>query len=158
MDRSTVDLKDGLVVSVRAYDPQTDLPLIISTWLKSYRTGPFARRITDDVYYDHHKRIVPMLLGRAQTLVACDPDDSYEIFGYLTCEVLRGNPVLHYAYTKNRWRRLGIMTALIAASPLPPDLAGVHVSHAGPDWFDGPKDRRGLESRFPNARYNPYSL
>lgn len=130
----------------------SDHSFVLATWLRSFRHGsPFARRLIDAVYYANHHPLATAVLARSQLLVAALPDDPNVIIGYLLVEDLDGTPTIHFAYTKKEFRRMRVLTQLLAESPFPSDLAGVEISHPTFDWLEH------LAPKFPRSRLNPYT-
>ena len=132
---------------------QSDYSFLIAAWLNNYRRESyFAARITDKVFFHHHHDIVERLLARSRVLVACVPDDPNEIIGYIVWEP----GILHWTYVKKAFRKLGVGAALLKATDLPDDLAGVSITHPTKLWFTTKQNGNGLEAKFPAAIHNPY--
>ena len=94
-----------------------DLAFIYSTWLNSYRSDSHHRKTcTKFVFFKEYPKVIDLILARSQVLVACLPDDENVIIGYLVCETM--NNILHYAYTKESFRNLGVAKSLIKWTPL----------------------------------------
>ena len=86
-----------------------DLAFIYSTWLNSYRADSHYRKTcTKFIFFKEYPRVVDLILGRATTIVACLPDQPNVIIGYLVHEP----GVCHYAFTKESFRKLGVMSTL----------------------------------------------
>jgi GNAT superfamily N-acetyltransferase len=131
-----------------------DVAFIASTWKQSYwRESPWASRLRWRTFEPQHGQVVQRLLARSSALVACDPERPADIVGYLVFE-LPAPAALHFAYVKPAFRRAGVLRALLAASALPADLAGVRVTHATWAWFSR-TGKPGLEERYPAAVNNP---
>lgn len=144
----------GPEIAIRPWNPDTDLPFLLSTWLRSYKhNSQFASRIRNHVFFKWHHDLLERALSRPTTrvLVATLPDAQDVIVGYFVHEA-QDVPVAHWVYVKADFRKFGVAKALIAASALPPNLKGVEFTHASHDWFDF------LERRFPEAVYCPYRL
>ena len=103
-----------LPVAIRPAD-SGDVGLIYSSWLKSYWDArpPALRGVPREVFFsDHgHHGVITRLLPRSSVLVACEPEDPSEIYGWL-CASPRA---LHYVYVKELWRRKHVATRLINA-------------------------------------------
>lgn len=101
----------ALPVVIRPARP-ADVPLILSSWLRSYHDAPGVENIPNDVYFADtgHHGIVTRLLATAQTFVACAEDDSDNIQGW-ACD--GGQSLLHYVYVKAPFRRIGIAKLLL---------------------------------------------
>lgn len=136
-------------ISIRSHR-DSDLPFIFNSWLKSYKTrSQFARRITDEVFYQWHKRVIERILGReALVLVATPSDDSNTILGYLVMERQGEQAVIHFAYVKTSFRKLGIAKQLMGIDIRPNER--VEFTH----WT---RDMDWAQEKF-KLTYNPYRL
>lgn len=102
-----------------------DLSFVFATWLRSYRDSPFARRVRKDTFTNRHHALIEALLDRGAVIdVATPADDPGTILGYLVRETRDGRSLLHYAYTKRPFRRLGVFSRLASDH-----LSGCAVSH-----------------------------
>src|SRR3972149_1030541 len=91
-----------------------DLPFIISTWLKSYRQAGYGvKLIRQDVFFRHFHDLIESILNSAEIYIAAVKDSPSTIVGYLVA----GEEVLHYAYVKSPFRRMGIATELLTLLP-----------------------------------------
>ena len=97
-----------------------DVNFILSTWLKSYyeelkryghKGAPYPK---DDVFFQGHQSRIKEHLPSMTVLVCVAPDDDNQIIGYLACD----NKTLHYAYTKNVFRKMGVFKALVKSCAL----------------------------------------
>lgn len=95
-----------------------DHNFIYHSWLKSYRASwsrghnP-VRYVHKDIYYQNHKHIIADILRESITVVAVNPEDAGQIFGYIVCQPTReGVGVLHYCFVKQAYRGLGVGTML----------------------------------------------
>jgi ribosomal protein S18 acetylase RimI-like enzyme len=124
---------------------EADVPFIFNSWLKSYRS--MARTVSNPVYFEFHHKAIEALLQRSEVLVAVNPADANELYGYIVYEVVQDVPVIHYAYVKQSFRGLGIATALAAK---------LQVSGGG---FYSHETRAGIEVLAHKGLkfvYNPY--
>ena len=123
-----------------------DLNLIYSTWLKSYRSSPFASYMSNDTYYDNHKKYLEKILHSPTTEVTilCEIDDEDHIYCYMVSE--KGLPVVHYLYVKYTYRKMGFAKALMA--PLLSTGQEIEITHANNNY-------RAFAKKYP-IRYNPY--
>jgi len=94
---------------------EADINFIFNSWLKSYRNSDFAKSQCNAVYFENHKQIVTTLINKSLIVVACSPDDVNHVFGYVVYQFLPGNNLLvHYAYVKHTYRRMGIAKDFIS--------------------------------------------
>lgn len=92
---------------------EPDASFIFSSWLKSFRHSRLAGNVASSIYFTEHHKIIESLLTQCKTLVACNPEDKNQIFGYLCYEEIDGILVIHYVYTKHTFRKMGIAECLI---------------------------------------------
>lgn len=119
----------------------SDLPLIVDTWVESYRTAHAAGPIPMPYYHEDMEKYVRWFLERpgVRAYVAHNPEVSAEtranVFGWIAVEddievpqrVRIGGrweerllpaecPFVHYLYVKSVYRRQGIATGLMNAA------------------------------------------
>ena len=127
-----------------------DVPLITSSWLKSFRDGYMVRGIPNNTYYYNHHKILEALLPRGIVLVACNEEDPNQILGWCCAEVVDTALVIHYIYVKHPFRKFHIATKmvnLLLESEKPPAVIYTHKTVAAKNII---KDKE-LE-----WLYNPY--
>lgn len=143
-------MNDGQEVAPIAIRTGTgaDHAFILATWLRAFRHGsPFARRLTNDVFFTNHHPLVEALVARSTVLVATLEDDPNVILGYLVTEKQGPVHVLHFAYVKKEFRRMRVFSQLLEEAPLGETF---EVSHPTFDWLEF------MAPRFPASRSNPY--
>lgn len=93
-----------------------DLPLILNSWLESHREEDGNGRMSNDVYFAIHKPRIVAILQRATTLIAANPDDPWQVYGWICYE----GGVVHYVYVKyHSFRRMRVATRLMAEAGNP---------------------------------------
>jgi len=125
-EKKTTNPKEAVEVYIREADA-TDVNLIFSSWLKSARNIPIAGRCDNSIYYSEHHKLIERLLRRGNTLVACEPNDPGNVYGYLNYETIEGLFVCHYAYIKQTFRGLGILGMLLDKAGHRLDAAGLYT-------------------------------
>lgn len=117
----------------------TDLPLVFSSWLRSYRDGPIGRVLTDTVFYSEAKPVVVALASSARLIVACDPANPDTIYGWACGERL-ADLVVHFVYVRSAWRGWGIARRLLEALgyEAPEPIVATHVTAL----YSSPRFRR----------------
>lgn len=93
----------------------SDINFILNSWLKSYRNSKKTKKMTNDEYYTKQSKLIFELLQSSQIRVACNPEDIKQIFGYIVYEV---SGVVHFAYTKQVYRKFGVLKALLVQANL----------------------------------------
>lgn len=85
---------------------ESDRNYILSSWLRSYAgKGLDARDYAEHSrFYLDYAPVVRALCERSQVIVACMPDASDVVIGWMAIE----GDALHYVCVKPRWRRLGV--------------------------------------------------
>lgn len=92
-----------------------DIPFIYGTWLQSYRhDSQIGRSCRKGIFFTEYRQVIDSILADKGThvLVACHKTIPNVIFGY----IVHSNKSLHYIFTKETFRRLGIATSLAKAS------------------------------------------
>jgi GNAT superfamily N-acetyltransferase len=100
-----------------------DVPFIFNSWLKSYRNSNFARPLENTIYFSEHHKVIERVLQHHGVIIACNPEDPSQIYGFLCAGYVDGILVLHYAYVKQPFRKLGIAKALLNCLEQPDDSA-----------------------------------
>ena len=92
-----------------------DFNFILSTWLKSYRSSRATNNINNDIYYSMLDSKVKHVLNadNTLTLLAVNPEDDTQIYGYTVVQIINVIPVLHYVYVKHSFRKFGIASHLL---------------------------------------------
>lgn len=95
-----------------------DVNFVMNSWLKSCRKT--YKTISADDYYRDYGQLCERLLRAANCLVACDNEDPTFIHGYLVYTMKGEIPVVHWAYVKDSFRKLGIFKTMLKT--LEPEL------------------------------------
>ena len=90
-----------------------DIPFILSSWLKSFWNAPAVRGMTKTLYFRHEREAAVRLIQQSSIVMAVNPEDGDEIYGYIVYEVVDGAYIMHYVYVKQAYRRKGLATNLI---------------------------------------------
>ena len=103
-----------------------DVALVTSSWLESHREQGDNRWMSNAVYFAVHRPRMVGILDRASVAVACNPDDAWHIYGWLA----HHGAVVHYAYTKHVFRRMGVFDRLHEYAGRP--SVATHTGHLYP--------------------------
>jgi len=134
---------------IRAKEPD-DEDLIYSSWLKSFKSESIqGKRTYSHVFFGQQHDVIENLLRRGTTLIACWEKDPMVIAGYLNYEKKDDQLYLHYAFTKHKFRRMGVLRALLAAAGFKRGDRP-YFSH----WTESMDD---LIRHYPEWIYNAYS-
>jgi GNAT superfamily N-acetyltransferase len=123
-----------------------DLGFVLNSWLRSYHESDVARYVPNDVYFADagHHGICVRLLQETPALMACDAANPHTLYGWVC-----GAPgVLHYAYVKSPFRRLGIARLLLQHAGVEDGAVCTHFTRATKAW----------QERGHRYVYNPYAL
>lgn len=89
----------------------SDIPFIYATWLESYRyDSHFGKSHRNGVFFPAYRLVVDELLEKSKTIIACNQNSPENLFSYLVYEQ---PSIVHYAFTKGPFMRLGLFTALM---------------------------------------------
>lgn len=99
---------------------QGDRAFVWTSWLRSFSGSPYAGPIPMGAYWKAYERALLEVLGRSTVTVtvAANESDPGQIFGFAVTEAGCALPTLHYVYTKQAFRRLGVARSLLSASGL----------------------------------------
>lgn len=149
-------------ITIREVLP-TDVDFIYTTWLKSYKAySYFAKRIRNFVFYFWHHQVVEKILNKTNTrvLIACPKSETDVILGYLIYEVQdpvkyktdsedQKSNIIHYAFVKQEFRKLGIFNQIVKHADI--NLDKSYFSHWTFDWTP-------LTEKYQNLIYDPYRI
>lgn len=103
-----------LQFQIRDAEPE-DSPFYFMAWLRSYREhSDVARKMDERIYFKWQQKVIERLLRRARLLIAYNPDDSDQHYGFICYESSAFIPILHYIYVKKPFRKLGIAGELLS--------------------------------------------
>lgn len=130
-----------------------DLNFIYSTWLNSYRhASRLGSSMRKSVFFKEYYGVLDDILARAKVLVACLPEEPTVILAFFVYEH-RNHPelsIIHYAFTKESFRSLGIQRSLVKEARLGEGepVFHTHETRDSENFFDGN----------PCLIYNPFLL
>lgn len=125
-----------------------DRNFILNSWLKSYRNSPATDRMENAAYYYEQSRVINDFLDHCPVIIACDPKDPSNIFGYLVYQFIDGYFVLHYIYVKHAFRSKGVGKYLV-------ERAGFKVGEDTAFYTHHTKAANKMAYKF-RFVYNPY--
>ncbi len=71
--------------------------------------------ISNTVYFQFEHKAIEKLLQKSQVLIACDPADANQLYGYIVFQIIDGVLVVHYAYIKHSFRKMGLLRLLTSS-------------------------------------------
>lgn len=138
-----------LPISIReAYD--SEHPFIYNSWIKSGFRSRALEIVAKELYTIHQHDIITHILARSTVVVAQELNKPENLYGYLVYQWIDGVFVVHYAYTKQIYRGLGVLTALLE------DSGFNHRATAG-FYTHTTKAAHNIDNKL-NLIYNPYLL
>lgn len=138
-----------LPIQVRQNIPQ-EVNFIYNSWIKSGYRSRALECVAKELYTLNQHDVITHLLGRCEVLVAHELHKPESLFGYIVYEWLDGVFVLHYAYTKQMFRGLGILSILL-------EEAGFYKERSAGFYTHVTKAAKDVEQKV-NLIYNPYLL
>lgn len=145
----TPKVEKFLRTQIRFREPnQGDVNFLFNSWLKSHRTSSQVQGIMHPVYYSQQHLLIEGLLSTCKVIVACNADDTMQIYGYICYGDAEGHPLVHYVYVKQPYRRLGLANLLFEEAKIDPKAAFFGSHRPGPGF-------KTLE-RNSMCIYNPY--
>lgn len=126
-----------------------DISFIFNSWLKSFRNSYFSKNIVNTVYFTEQHKVIEGILKTSTVIVACNPDDISQVYGWICAERIDGIFCLHYLYVKHSFRSLGIGRILFNSFEHDQTCAGIYT-HA-----TRPGETLGIKF---NLIFHPYVL
>jgi len=108
---------------------EDDLPFLFNSWLKSYRFSHFGEKITTTIYFEDHHKVIDNILKNNKVVMACNPEDPSQLYGYIVAGREDDILVLHFIYVKHTFRNMGIGKTLLDAVGHSSDVASVYTHH-----------------------------
>jgi ribosomal protein S18 acetylase RimI-like enzyme len=128
----------------------SDIPLITSTWLKTYRAkSSWIKKIMEGCYFSEHNHLINRHVMTADVYVICDPEDDEHVFGYLVGLNRQKCDTIHYIYIKQAFRGKGLAKALLDAFQKRTEMYNTHETM--PNHL-----LNHLKKRYARVIYNPY--
>ena len=90
-----------------------DVPFIFSSWLKSYHNSNFALSIPSTMYFKEQHKLIEQIITRSTVLVAVNPEDQSQIYGWICADTAGAVPIIHYLYVKHPYRKFGLGRMLV---------------------------------------------
>lgn len=124
-----------------------DVGFIFNSWLKSFRNSEYASEIPNEIYFSEHHKLIERLLQKYEVIVAANPEDPSQIYGFICAGLTDGVFTLHYVYVKHTFRRMGIGAALLNAFEHDPEFAAIYTHKS--------RSAKHLAKKY-NFIYHPY--
>ncbi len=123
---------------------------VFKSWIRSFVKSPWAGPYSRAVKVEATKNTIVDLLQQddCHVVLACNPEDPNQLYGFVCFE--RGEqPVLHYVYVKDFFRRMGVGSDLVAVARggSPDQLLYTHKTPVSARFLPGASHRPGLVSR-----------
>ena len=114
-----MSLQEHLKIKIREATIE-DVSFVTATWLNSQWSqghifnkkvkGRPIKTVTKTIFFDNHARIINQILEVSNCYVCCAEDDDDLLYGYI---VFSKPNIIHFAYVKGAFRRLGIFDMMI---------------------------------------------
>jgi hypothetical protein len=137
---------DGLPLALREMENQ-DISFVFNSWMTSYRGSKNLMSVAQPFYFNGQHKLIERLLMHSKSLLLVDKDNPSSIYSYIVYEIIDGIFVMHYAYTKQTFRKLGLFRRLLTAAGF--QNTGLYTHESKVARYVGDKL---------NLFYNPYLL
>lgn len=121
-----------------------DMNFVLNSWLESHRDSNEAYYISNPLYFEKFQNIIRNIIADSDIEVVVNPENYNQIYGYICHKRIDDINIVHYAYVKYTWRKLGIFRRMMAKF----NNDAVVATFA-------PRDFDELRKKFP-ATYNPF--
>lgn len=127
-----------------------DVPFILATWKNRMRRVGERAYLTNSVYFHHEGGRIQKILMRTGVRVTClcSQEDPNHLYGYVVHEMIGEAFVIHFAYVKQVYQGMGLMTLAIKRIYPRFMLEEVAITHIVPELV-----HKTLRYRL---KFNPY--
>ena len=116
-NNSNTPNENQLPIHIRELNIENDYGFVSKSYLKTCRNTKFPHEVVNTIFYAGQANLLNnYLVHRSTILVACDVNNSSNIYGYIIYERIQGIFVCHMVYVKLPFRNLGIAKALFKAT------------------------------------------
>jgi hypothetical protein len=134
-------------ILVRQYNPQVDVNFITTTMNKSLRDIKMFFGVHNTTYYSCMNQMILEMLERCECMILSNPDSPEMIYGFMLYEKIDDVFVLHFIYTKQTFRRMGLVNFMLGKVKYDSKAHNCYTFHTrNMDWF---------KKRY-NLYYNPF--
>ena len=105
-------MKSLLPIIIRYKTPNDDA-LIHSAWVTNMHSALPNSYIPWETFCQYQDQLIEDIFQVSNTLVACLIDDPTTVISFLTYSNLKDNLIIHFGYTKNKFRNNKIMSDLL---------------------------------------------
>lgn len=123
-----------MTLRVRLAKPE-DYGFVLDAWRRSYEGAPAVRGADREHYRIEMTRAIRRLCDRAEVRVACDPSDEDTIVGFVAFT----DNELHYAYTKQDFRHIGVAKQLLEGAHIDAYTFRSNNAHPPSGWVYKPR-------------------
>lgn len=142
MEHSQVLQQNSILRSAR----KGDINAIRKAWLRSWHESPFGLEIHSGVFYRYARPLIDHMLTISDIAVLCSPSDEDYIMAFIVYTNQDEISIVHFAYTKKVYRRMGALTYMIDKCITDPIMYTFQTNKT-----------KLLADKF-NATYNPFIL
>jgi hypothetical protein len=100
------------------------------------RDAPLLKQVPDNLYFREMKKEIDTLLERSTTYILCNEEDAEQIYSYAVIERLQGDLVIHFAYTKSFFWKMGLMKKLLLSIEPNIQAVGATITFFAPSFQD----------------------
>lgn len=100
-----------------------DIMDVVKWWVGSFRKSPWAGTLPNNKFQEYMGESIRQLLSRgSRCTLAVNPDRPDQVLGFIVAEKTgKDEPVVHYLFVKDIYRRRGVSKSLLAVADIPLD-------------------------------------
>jgi hypothetical protein len=112
----------------------SDEPLFYSSWIESFRDSHYAGPYPYVVYHQAIRKSIELYRRRPgfRVMVAANRSDPDQVYGWMAYEHIADKQVIYYAYTKELFRKKGVLRGLARAAYVDPVREIFYVCKTAP--------------------------
>lgn len=123
-------------LAIRVEDArESDLDFVKDSWRRSYRNSPRTVKWDDEPYAIFIAELMERLIAKSRVRVARPVDMPDVVIGWVCAEQMRDRFCVHYAVTKEMFRRQGVMTEILTSFEPEGELVFSSLRLPGSDYL-----------------------
>lgn len=123
---------------------ESDIPFIYDAWMKTMKGSFPYKSMPSHLFNKEFKKHITKIIDSSEAFVLCNETDPHQLYSFVVGSRLFDIPVIHFAYTKSIFWKMGLMKKLLKETfPEVFESGAVFTSFSpalhSPSWFNEDK-------------------
>lgn len=102
-----------MTLSVTRVALEKDIPFIYDAWMKTMKGAFPFKAMPSQTFNKEFKSYIKKTIDKSEVFVLCNKDDQEQLYSFVVGSRLGNIPIIHFAYTKSIFWKMGLMRKLI---------------------------------------------